>query len=228
MIEQIINERGFYISDLNAIVIADLHIGYEKELERRGITVRKNTEKMVERIKKLMEKYSAEKLIILGDVKHDIGGFEEDISLLKEIGMKILIAKGNHDGNLEKYENFEIHSSRGFTLGNYGFFHGHSWPSREIMRKKYVFIGHIHPEIMLPDSLGNMHRYPCHLVGRLTERGREKYDGEPIIFVVAAFNPLLGSADVDIGPLLKNGIIGNFDVYLLNGAYLGKYDKLKH
>ena len=81
---------------------------------------------------------------------------------------------------------------------------------------------------MLPDSLGNMHRYPCHLVGRLTERGREKYDGEPIIFVVAAFNPLLGSADVDIGPLLKNGIIGNFDVYLLNGAYLGKYDKLKH
>ncbi len=227
MIEQIINERGFYISDLNAVVIADLHIGYERELYERGIIVGDITGRMVNRIEKIINKYNAENLIILGDVKHDIRGYEENLKFLENLNAKIIIAKGNHDGNIEKMGNFEVHSSRGFRTGYFGFLHGHSWPDKDVMKAKYVFMGHIHPEIGLRDSIGYIHKYPCHLIGRLSEKGRKIYDSNPKIFIVSAFNPLVGSADIDIGPLFRNNIIGDFEVYLLNGAYLGKYDILQ-
>ncbi len=227
MIEMIPNERGFFIDEINAIIIGDLHIGYEKELIKRGIIVRDGTMKMINRIKKILEEYEAENLIILGDVKHRIEGYEENLKFLEDLNAKIIIAKGNHDGNIEKMGNFEVHSPRGFRIGNFGFLHGHSWPDKNVMKAKYVFMGHIHPEIELKDSIGNTHKYPCHLIGRLSEEGKKFYNSNPKIFVVAAFNPLIGSADVELGPLFRNNMVGDFDVYLLNGAYLGKYDALK-
>ena len=228
MIEMIQNERGFFIEELNAAVICDLHIGYERELAKRGVIVKENTKGMVSRIKKILKNYKIEKLIILGDVKHSIGGYERNLKFLEDLDVDILIAKGNHDGNIEKMGDFKVYSSRGFRLGEFGFFHGHSWPDENVMKAKYVFMGHLHPQIELRDSNGNTHKYPCHLIGSLTEKGKNLYKSEPRVFVVAAFNPLVGSADVEIGPLFRNNIVGDFDVYLINGTYLGKYETLKH
>ncbi len=228
MIEMIPGERAFFISDLSAVVIADLHIGYEEELRKEGIKIPDPTEEMIGRIEKIISKKRAKRLIILGDVKHPIGPCEK-IKALEKIDVELSVVKGNHDGGIEEILGGKIYPSSGFRIGNYGFIHGHSWPGKEIMEAKFVFMGHLHPEIELKDSVGKIHRYPCHLVGELTKEGRKRYDGEPKIFVLAAFNTLVGSSLADpIGPLMKNKIIGNFDVYLLNGTYLGKMEELQH
>jgi len=228
MIEIVPNERAFFLDELNALVIADLHMGYEYVLRKEGITLPESEGVLLQRIKRLIHKYGAKKLIILGDVKHSIGEYR-NVHLLEELNVTLYVAKGNHDGGLENLLNAKIYRAEGFRIGNYGFMHGHSWPAEDVMNARYVFMGHIHPEIELRDSMGKSHRYACHLVGTLTEKGKKIYTREPKIFVVAAFNPLVGSALVDpIGPLMKNKIIDNFEVYLLNGTYLGKMEALLH
>ncbi len=228
MIELIPNERAFFISELKAVVVADLHIGYEKALKSEGINVKPQTQMMIENLRKILKDKDADKLIILGDVKHSIGTCR-DIKKLEDLDVEIIVSKGNHDGGIEEMMNAKIYGSEGFTLGDYGFIHGHSWPKDEVMEKKYVFMGHLHPEIELRDSIGKIHRYPCHLVGKLTETGRKRYSGDPKIFVVAAFNPMVGSSVVDpIGPLMRNGVVGDFRVFLLNGTYLGKLEELQN
>ncbi len=228
MIELVPNERAFFINELNALVIADLHMGYEYVLRKEGIMLPDSEDALLQRIKMLISKYDAKKLIILGDAKHSIGEYR-NVHLLEKLDVDIYVAKGNHDGGLENLLNAKIYGAEGFRIGNYGFMHGHSWPSEEVMNAKYVFMGHIHPEIELRDSVGKSHRYACHLVGTLTEQGKKRYSGAPKIFVVAAFNPLVGSALADpIGPLMKNKIIDDFKVYLLNGTYLGKMETLLH
>ncbi len=227
MIEMVFEERAFYIGDLEAVVIADLHIGYEDALRKEGISVPDATKKMIERIRKLITEKEAKRLIILGDVKHSIGECSK-IKELEKLGVELDIVKGNHDGGIEEILDANIYPAWGFRIGDYGFIHGHSWPSEEVMSSKYVFMGHLHPEIELRDSVGKIHRYPCHLVGELTPEGKEKYKSNAKIFVLAAFNPLVGSSLADpLGPLMKNKIIDDFDVYLLNGTYLGKMEGIQ-
>ncbi len=227
MIEMIPGERAFYIDELSAIVIADLHIGYEASLREEGIEMRDSTADMIARLRSIILEKGAEKLIILGDVKHSIGPCRR-VKLLEDLPADVIVVKGNHDGNIEEMLNVDIRDARGFRMGRYGFVHGHSWPDEDVFNARYVFMGHLHPEIELKDSIGKVHRYPCHLVGRLTEEGKKKYGGDPKIFVVAAFNPLVGSSLVDpLGPLMRNKIIGDFEVYLLNGTYLGRMEELQ-
>lgn len=225
MIEQVIGERAFYISELKAIVIGDLHIGYEKELKEKGVIIPDQRKNMRDRIEKLVKKYEAEKLIILGDLKHEIVGYISNLeNFFSSLPVEVLLTKGNHDGKIEEMMKGKIYPPGGFRISDYGFFHGHSWPDENVMRAKYVFMGHLHPEIELEDSMGHKHRYPCHLIGRLNKRGRKRYKNSPRIFVVAAFNKLVGASIAKpIGPLIRNGLIEDFEVYLLNGIYLGKY-----
>ncbi len=227
MIEIIRDERAVFIPEISAVVIADMHLGYEESLAREGIKIPNSLERMIKRIRKILHEKNAEKLIILGDVKHSIGKYHR-LGDLESLDAEIIIVKGNHDGGIESLIKAEVYPPSGFSMGDYGFIHGHSWPDEEVMRKKYVLMGHIHPEISLEDSLGKKHRFPCFLVGSLTETGREKYGANPRIFVLPAFNPMVGSSIADpIGPLLKNKIMGDFEVYLLNGTYLGKLEELQ-
>ncbi len=229
MIEPILNERGFYIEELRGIVVGDLHIGYERELANSGIKVPSQTRAMRQRIEVLIKRYHAEKLILLGDLKHEILGFHPDIeAFFANLPVDVLMVKGNHDGGIENMVDFPVYPAEGLRLGDYGFFHGHSWPSREVLSATYVFMGHMHPEIQLTDSLGKPHRYPCHLRARLNSRGVEKFKASPQIIIVAAFNPLVGAAiGTPVGPLFRNNLIGEVDVFLLNGTYLGKYPSIE-
>ncbi len=226
MIEIVPGERALFVEELRAIVVADLHIGYEKALRAEGLIIRDPTEEMLSRLEALITRIGAEKLVILGDVKHSIGPCRK-VKRIEELPAEVLVVKGNHDGNIEDMLDVKIYP-RGFRMGDYGFIHGHLWPPEEIFEAKYVFMGHLHPEIDLEDSIGKVHRYPCHLVGRLTAEGRKRYGGDPRVFVLPAFNPLVGSALADpLGPLMRNGIIGDFEVYLLNGTYLGRMEELR-
>ncbi len=222
-------DRAIFIEDINSVIIADLHIGYEEELRNRGIVVPWQWESMRNRIIDIMNSTGAEKLIILGDIKHSILSKPIYVRRFFE-GMEyeIMAVKGNHDGGIEELVDFKIYPSMGFAIGDYGFTHGHSWPSQEVMKSSIVFMGHMHPEVDLPDSMGKLHRMPCLLKGNLNDRGVERYGKRTQIIILPAFNPLVGaSLGTPLGPLFKNNLVGDMEVYLLNGTYLGKYSEFQ-
>ncbi len=218
-------DRALYLEDINSVLIADLHIGYEDELIEKGIVVPPVWRGIRERIITLMERYNADRLIILGDIKHNILRAPRELeSVFKDMPYEIVGVKGNHDGGIEGMVDFEIKPATGFRIGKYGFVHGHSWPAKEVMRADKVFMGHLHPEMEFFDSLNKSTKMPCVLRGTLNEEGEKKYGKRTEIVVLPAFNPLVGAAlGKPMGPLFHNNLVGDMDVYLLNGTYLGKY-----
>jgi len=146
------------------MAIADLHIGWEMALSKKGIHVPTQTPKLLEKLKKLLSTYKPEKLIILGDVKHtvataEIGEWQDIPDFFQEIKKQtreILIIRGNHDGNLEPLlpENIKLLPATGTTLGEVGFFHGHKWPSPTLLKCKTLIMGHVHPTIAFQDPAG--------------------------------------------------------------------------
>jgi len=224
------NERAMLIE--SALVLSDLHIGVEYELERKGIRVPSQWKAMADEVLRLKEKSGAKDLVINGDLKHGIPSSKwemRDIRLfMDEIEgqfREIHIVKGNHDGNIEKAlpEWVEIHDGSGFLIGDYGILHGHAWPSEELDDAEVLVIGHTHPAVAFIDSLGNSHKEPCWIRG--------KY-GEKEIIVMPAMNRFYGGSPINedlLGPLLNSEEFDreNADIYLLDGTYLGKIEKIK-
>jgi len=155
------------------LCIADLHIGFEKELENSGIKIPSQTHKILKSIQQLLDKINPSKLIILGDIKHEITiphyreidniyGFLETLSEK----IRIEIVPGNHDGQIEAIvpPKVKVHSSRGIVIKEekevIGLIHGHAWPKVELLGAQYLIIAHIHPLIQLTTETGFKMVYP--------------------------------------------------------------------
>lgn len=247
-IKFVTNYPSVFITDKKVLVISDLHIGLETELLHSGIKIHKQIEKFKETINNLIELTKAKTLIILGDLKHKVPGayFQElkDIPKFLEYlstKIKVFITKGNHDDFLETLipQGVKLYGSRGFKLNKYGFFHGHAWPDKKLLKCDYLFVGHIQPAVEFRDKLGYRSRQQAWLKAKLNqtlikERYKIRKTGKLNLIVLPAFNNLTGSLNVAGeeelgGPLLANNVI-NMDsvgVYLLDGTYLGDIKSLK-
>jgi hypothetical protein len=147
------------------LVLGDLHIGWEVSLARQGIHVPSQTNKMLLRLEKLIQKEHPDRLILLGDVKHSVTGAEleewRDVPefferLLKRVGV-VQVIVGNHDGNLEPLtpSKVQLLPPSGISLwGKFGLMHGHAWPSPEVLGCETLILGHLHPAITLRDAMG--------------------------------------------------------------------------
>ncbi len=237
-----------FISDKKILIISDLDIGIEYDLSQAGIRIHKQIEKFKETLDKLIDLTKAKTLVILGDVKHKVPGasIQElwDIPKFLEYlstKVKVLITKGNHDDYLETLVPAEVnlYSSRGTKIDKYGFFHGHAWPSKKLMKCDYLFMGHIQPSIEFKDKLGYRSRQQVWLKGKLNQAViKKKYKinstGRLNIVILPAFNTLSGSLNIiskeDLsGPFLTNNVMNLDDMrtYLLDGTYLGMLKYLK-
>jgi putative SbcD/Mre11-related phosphoesterase len=147
-----------------ALVVADLHIGWERLLSQRGVHVPSQTPKIKNTLLRLIIGAKPTQVIFLGDVKdaiakvemeewRDIPEFFEDIQ--KEV-TDIQIILGNHDGNLEPLlpENVKIVPPTGTNFGEVGLFHGHAWPAPELLECRSLISGHLHPTVAIRDSMG--------------------------------------------------------------------------
>ena len=242
-LQPIPNNPALFIKKEKTLIIADLHIGIEKQLQEFGVNACSQTNFMRDRVITLFNKYYPKRIFLLGDIKHnipfstftekkDVKDFLENLLTFCEVH----IIPGNHDGNINKISPSDviIHGSEGFVFKNIGLVHGHRWPNSEIMHCKFLIIGHTHPSIMLEDRLGYKNFESCWLKGDITKKSlRIKYpDSKKIKFVVIpAFNPLCGgiAANVDgfAGPFGKMIDINNSEVFLLDGSSLGKIQDLK-
>ncbi|MEA2054169.1 MAG: metallophosphoesterase [Candidatus Thermoplasmatota archaeon] len=244
-------KRALYVSSMKAIVIADLHIGIEYEFSIRGANIPSQTEVLLKRCEEICKEKSAEKLIILGDVKHMIvqvkNTREYEIAIkkekkevkffldkLKEV-IELLLIRGNHDGGLNPHKNLKVYGSRGLLLDEIGFVHGHAWPSKEVMKGRLLVMGHVHPVVRLRDKLGYSISKSCWIRASLKkdvflERYRDANAGMEVI-IMPAFNPLCGGMAVNtegiMGPMKKLIDLENANAYLLDGTNLGKISYLQ-
>ena len=246
MIFPIYNERALYLPQEKAIVIADLHIGIEYEYALQGVHIPSQTSSLLDKIENLLKRQRAEKLVILGDVKHIItasqgkeimnkGGKEASYFLKKldEI-VDVFVVRGNHDGLLRS-KKARIFGSEGIKFGDVAFAHGHAWPSEDIMDARLLAIGHIHPHVEIKTKVGYSYLKPCWVRGKFKkkefleryEKGNEKME----FIIMPAFNPLCGGIAVNrdeiAGPLGKIMDFDNAYVYLLEGINLGRISNLK-
>jgi putative SbcD/Mre11-related phosphoesterase len=240
----VFNEPALYLDDISALVIGDLHIGIEYDLGKSGINLPAQIKNMRKKIEDLLERTKSKKLIILGDVKHQVPGInyleERDIPKFFEelkVKAKIHVCLGNHDTFLKRLlpEDVEVYDSKGFFIGNYGFFHGHAWPDERLLLCRYLITSHIHPTLLFVDKLGHRIVEPvwikCKLdKARIEERYKVKSKTTDMI-VLPAFNKLLSGSNINVSKIKKefiNPLMNEYidknkcELYLLDGTYLGR------
>ncbi|MGA2681270.1 MAG: metallophosphoesterase [Candidatus Bathyarchaeia archaeon] len=146
------------------LLIADPHIGWEMELQQKGIHIPSQTPKILNKLTAILSKYEPQQLVIVGDVKytvisselgerHDVPDF---FTKLQSIVSEIAVVRGNHDANIEPLlpENIRLLPSTGIAIGDVGVFHGHKWPSPALLGCKTLVMGHLHPVVVFRDPAG--------------------------------------------------------------------------
>jgi uncharacterized protein len=232
------------LTDGEAVLCAgDLHIGLEDEMRSKGVIVPSQTDKMLEELLSLAE--GCDRLVLLGDVKHQVPGTSEQehselprfFSSLTETFSEVDLVRGNHDVGIEDvfFSGVHIHPATGFSIGDVGFVHGHIWPSNAVMAKRTLVMAHNHPAIMFRDGVGHITTERCWLRCGLKEEAHSRYPELPEeVVVVPSLNRSLQGSPVNliggrqIGPLFGKGMIDleNAQAYLLDGIHLGSVRSL--
>ena len=243
----ILNEPILLVEgELRVLVAADLHIGIERQLWLGGASVPSQTEKMLEGLMVGVEKIKPDRLILLGDVKHNLPwtSFQEKSEVpsflrsLTEI-VRVEVVAGNHDIGLSNLapQNVAIHPASGLVLDGVGYFHGHTWPSPEIFEAEELVASHLHPSVRLADRIGSAPperawvRTPLSCKALREEYGRDLRS--PEMTIVPAYNPLCGGYPLDSvsredrGPLPKMARLDRARIYLLDGTDIGRLDRIR-
>ena len=223
-----------------AIIIGDTHFGMERKLARKGIHDEQFSLKLFFRLKELVVRYKAKRVIFLGDVKEDITTLDkktEDVLARLSLLCEIIIVRGNHDGGIERCGCAKVIPSEGYVYEGLGLAHGHSWPAKTLMECDYLLMGHQHPMFAIRDRLGKKHTEPVWVVA---QPDKEKISEHYKIFnkkirliLIPAFNPLVGSsinvtAEVRLGPVLNNKLfkLNSALILRLDGTRLGKLENI--
>lgn len=220
--------------------IADMHIGIEMALRRAGFNIPSQLPKISSAVESLAS--YADRLLILGDVKHRITHAthreDREVRAIMQDIMKafkaVMVTPGNHDGGLKGLmpEGCEVTAAHGTVVDGVGAFHGHVWPSDAVMASDRIVMGHVHPSVLLENSFGGRANEKCWMRAKLSKRRvLERYSACPLELIVApAFNPLITGSPINapgggrLGPLLRNDLVNerSMDLYLLDGTNLGK------
>lgn len=247
-----LNERPALLLDelgQRTLVISDLHLGMEFEIYKKGISIPPRMDKQKERILGLVDETGAERLFLLGDVKHNVPKVsvsekEKLPEFFEELceRTEVKVVKGNHDGSIEELVEdtcAEITDTSGFREGDFYFNHGQSWPDEELAEARTLIRGHSHPAVKFKDELGFSSTVPCWIRGPVNKDVIQDRYGDDVrteeVIIVPTFNQLITGMPMNsneeeglLGPILENGAM-NMDeskIYLLDGTFIGKLEDL--
>ncbi len=170
-----------------AILVTDLHLGFEAEWSHSGITSKEPTisYSIIDQLALDIHKTNANHLVILGDLIHsefDLRPTTKGKSwktpdwilekvcsyfqskILSKDSLLVSLIRGNQDSPLDSFfptSDF-IFPSEGIQIhnSNLGVFHGDIPPSMSILLASELILGHIHPMIELTDEMGMNHQLP--------------------------------------------------------------------
>ena len=169
----LIEEKG-----KNILVVGDIHLGMEESLNKSGVFIsRMMFNEVLSDFGKIIDKVGrVDKIILLGDVKHEFGEINRQewsdvmklFEFLQDRCDKLIIIKGNHDIMLKgiaKQQDIEIKDY--YVFERYCFLHGDKdfdviWSGKI----KTLIMGHVHPAVILKEEVGvKSEKYKCFLSG---------------------------------------------------------------
>ena len=245
-VEPVAGERALELRAGNKkyLVAGDLHVGIEDELDRRGIRVPDQTDRTLERLSGLIKERRPDRLVLLGDVKHQVPFTEKwegrkVFRLLEALSalLPVTIVSGNHDGGIDGMAPENVRRVGSLAIGAVGLVHGHAWPPEKLMKCETLVVAHTHPSVALCDERGRAVTEACWLRARFIVKEAKKHYKAPYpqMVVMPACNDLRAGQPVNeargrmLGPLFRNGLvdIGAAKVYLTDGTFLGAVKDLQ-
>ncbi|NPD87784.1 MAG: metallophosphoesterase [Asgard group archaeon] len=219
-----------YLEDVNSLIIADLHLGYEAIMLEDGTYSPYNqTEELIEIVIKYINELEPEKLILNGDIKHsfheptkienrDVKNFLNSVAQhVKELH----IIRGNHDVYLNwvvRDIKNAIYHEIDYNLGQYYFTHGdRNLPETLLKGIKYIIIAHEHPIFSARVNGLQKIKSPTYLMGPL------KYKKAKLIVTPAFSSYSTGtpihpkSKEFLLSPILREEVIlEDFELFVLS------------
>lgn len=222
-----------------SLVVADLHLGVERELLEKGFKVPSQRANIESRLLSLIDRTGVEKVVILGDLKHSIpkASWQEyaevpELVRTLEDHAEVVLVKGNHDSTIEGLlPSLRVVDS--LVIEDTLLVHGH----RRISKLDFprILIAHNHPAVEFVDELGARMREKAWIELELRTEAirRLNLSTRPRITVMPAFNELIEGVAFNRemrgqGPLLREELVdmGEARVYLLDGTELGRLREL--
>lgn len=201
---RLINGRCAMLLRSRTMVLGDLHLGIEASLELEGTHLpRAQALEMRRRIDELVNAYAPERIVVLGDLKHEfsrnldqewsqVRGMLEHLRSLAEL----TVVRGNHDNYLAT-----ITASMGLDLVDRAVVDGfHLSHGHVVDEGRPLVQGHEHPSARLFDGVGGYVKLPAFL-----------YNQQAEVLVLPAFSPLAAGNDVASlfsGDILSPGLRG--------------------
>ena len=218
-----INGLTLFIKESKTLVLGDLHLGFEESLNKQGVLIpRFQFQEILLILKNVLNKIKPEKIIIVGDLKHEFGSISEQewrhvLELIDFLSLKseLIILKGNHDVTLlpiTKKRNIKILPF--YKQKDILFAHGDVIVKEEA---KLIIIGHEHPAVSFRER--PTQKYKCFLKGKYKKS---------FLIVMPSLNLVTEGSDITKGkfmsPYLKQA--KNIEVYV-NEDKTYRFGKLK-
>jgi len=162
-------QKAVFLAASKTLVVADVHIGKGASFRARTFFAPDGmTSRDLNCLSKLIHKYKAERLIVLGDLVHAQDGLTKDeVTLFEQFRqenaeIEMLLIMGNHDRKARLPRSWQIERVPGeLCEGPFIFSHEYEESERPKKTEGYVLSGHIHPSVILRGQGKQRERLPC-------------------------------------------------------------------
>ncbi|MBI5393452.1 metallophosphoesterase [Candidatus Woesearchaeota archaeon] len=223
-----------YLKKQQALILSDIHLGYEEALYKKGVIVpRFMLKDIILRLESVFEKVKPEKIIITGDLKHEFGEINQQewreiirfLDFLLKHCKELIIIKGNHDKFLlpiTKKRKIILQSC--VFLDNYFILHGDEIPDIP-QQTKAIIIGHEHCAIALRQK-NRVERYKCFVSGEIKIKNESGKNKRYNLIAMPSLNTITEGTDILneqlLSPFLQENL-SNFSVFAVGGK---NYDEM--
>ena len=149
---EMLPSRALFLPETKELLICDIHLGKAEYFQKNGIPLTNNSdENNFSRIKKIVNKYSPKKLIILGDLFHSKFSIDKTLQkkveyLPKQLKTNIELILGNHDVgcDIKSLKIFNIRKTKNIIFSHE--------PVNLENNKTLNICGHYHPKLYLKNK----------------------------------------------------------------------------
>ena len=156
---------GAFVPSERTLIVADTHAGLPSELRARGHAVPIGDDRELHaKVRVMIERTRAERIVVAGDLVHGPGSQRHSAIELFVRAMApcvVRVVRGNHDRAIESaLDALGVEHATELSVGPHAVVHGDDVPrvkalrARAITEGARVFIGHVHPALLLDDNAG--------------------------------------------------------------------------
>lgn len=157
------NQRVIFWEKESALILSDLHVGKTAHFRKNGIAIPNQIfEKDLQRLSFLIENFSAQKVVVNGDLLHagDNSDVENFCNWKGNIEAEFHLVQGNHDRISDSLKEKLALNSIVAKMEFDAFSFVHEFDEND---PKFQITGHVHPGIILKTPVKNF-RLPCFAV----------------------------------------------------------------